>query len=62
MSALCLMFHVSRDTVHEMEIFVQLGGELLRELCGVGRCVCMENNISDVMKTFKREHAQLLTV
>ena len=36
MSVLCLVFHVSRDTVQEVEVLVQLQGELLGELwvCG----------------------------
>ena len=41
MSVLCLKFHVFRDTVQQVEVLIQLGGELLRELCGcVVVCDC----------------------
>jgi len=41
MSVLCLKFHVFRDTVQQVEVLIQLGGELLRELCG---CVIVCNS------------------
>jgi len=36
MSVLCLKFHVFRDTVQQVEVLIQLRGELLREQCQRG--------------------------